>query len=150
MKYRNISWEEFDAAVKSLLQKIPNAISRVDYVAAVARGGLVPGVMLSHELDAPLHVIQWSTRDNPFMKRAHLLAIDPVACSHILLVDDINDTGKTFDEIVKHCGYDERNPYSGKLVTASVFQRYNTCTPSDVYGVLIEDDSWIVFPWEVL
>lgn len=143
----HITWDNFDSAANTLIKKIVDQDIRIDYIAAIARGGLVPGVYLSHNLDLPLHVISWSTRDQPFNKRAPLISGDLSAGSHILLLDDINDTGRTFEEIIKYC--DKSYPYAGKLVVASVYQRYNTNRPSDVYGCSIESDDWVVFPWEV-
>ena len=72
-----------------------------DLIIAIARGGCVPGVYLSHLLDKPLEVVTWQTRDGlrkewPNMHEGR----------QVLLVDDINDSGLTFKQI-HDCFYDD-------------------------------------------
>ena len=119
-----------------------------DVIAAVARGGLIPGVYLSHYLNIPLYPIRWSTRDHAQCTTYGDIEEDLQTTDiKILLLDDINDSGKTFAELHNDWNY---NPVKsrGLLKCASLFQRHSTIHPSDYYGRLIEDDSWIVFPWE--
>jgi hypoxanthine phosphoribosyltransferase len=93
--------------------------------------------------------IEWSTRDSGIKNHRADIAEDLANGKDILLVDDINDTGRTFIELIDDWGYNEQLAgVLGTLTTATVFQRYNTQHPSNYHMVLIEDDSWIVFPWE--
>lgn len=138
------------AKVKYLVESIANEVSHIkfDYVVGVSRGGLVPAVMLSHLLRLPLVPVVWSTRD--FEKQEHnkQIAEDLAAGKNILLVDDINDTGKTFLDLIKDWEYTDES--EGKLFKVSVLQRHTTTYPSDLYGELIKSDNWILFPWERL
>ena len=80
MKEIYISWKFVQDAVDLLTFKIHKNRIAFDGIYAIPRGGLVPGVMLSHTLKLPFLVSP--TKD-------------------CLLVDDISDTGNTLKGI-KH------------------------------------------------
>jgi hypoxanthine phosphoribosyltransferase len=58
-----------------------------------------------------------------------------------LIVDDINDTGKTLSHIV--------NTNSGKFKIATFHMKSQSIIKSDYYVKLEEPESWIVYPYEV-
>ena len=140
------SYEYIHKQTCILISLIEQSGIKFDYVAAVSRGGLIPGVTVSHHLGLPLVPIQWSTRDHSQQVHQSIVMEDLHAGSTVLLVDDINDSGRTFIELIDDWSYNDQ--CEGKLVTASLFQRYSTQCPSDFYSRLIQSDSWVVFPWE--
>jgi hypoxanthine phosphoribosyltransferase len=139
------TYVDIEDLVKSLEDQTNHI--KFDYIVGISRGGLVPAVMLSHRLNLPLVPITWSTRD--FTKQEHNLSVaqDLWAGKNILLVDDINDSGKTFLDLVEDWKY--TNESKGRLIKVSVLQRYTTTYPSDYFGKLIESDNWVLFPWEL-
>ena len=78
-----------------------------DMIISINRGGLVPGVYLSHALKVPHYPVHYQTRDfvpGKHAKNKWTFAFKPHSINHdknVLLVDDINDTGKTFTAILK-------------------------------------------------
>src|SRR6056297_3438869 len=76
-----------------------------DLVVGLSRGGLIPGVMLSHRFNVPHIPIVWSTRDfagSADFSHQNLSLISEVrhaaySKKDVLIVDDICDTGKTFE-----------------------------------------------------
>lgn len=140
------SWDFVEFETLKLAEAIRSKDWNVAYIAAVSRGGLVPGVMMSHHLGLPLVPVQWSTRDHSEQTHYASISEDLWDGYNALLVDDINDSGRTFIELIEDWNYNSAT--EGKLYTASVFQRHSTKQPSDIYGKLITTDSWIVFPWE--
>lgn len=129
-----------------LAEQIQQSVDRIDVLAAICRGGLIPGVIISHELKIPLRTIEWSTRDGGHKTYYGDIEEDLEDGKNIVLIDDINDSGKTFVELLEDWRYNESVP--GKVITATLFQRYNTQRPSDIYIELIENDKWLCFPWE--
>jgi|TARA_R100000084_G_C4651793_1_gene150189 hypothetical protein len=118
-----------------------------DLIIAIARGGCVPGVYLSHLLDKPLEVVTWQTRDGlrkewPNMHEGR----------QVLLVDDINDSGLTFKQI-HDCFYDDYQWDSKKVKqnvkTASLWERAGSQFNVDFYARKVDTEDWIVFPWEL-
>lgn len=142
-----ITYENIHHYTSELVRKVSAENSNIDYIVGISRGGLIPAVIMSHQMGLPLVPVQWSTRDHS--QRMHNLTIaeDLQRGATILLVDDINDSGKTFLELIEDWRYTKES--FGQLITASVFQRYSTSHPSDFYDVLVTDDSWLVFPYEV-
>ena len=56
-----ISWADIDEMVEDLYQQLKD--KNIDKVVGISRGGLIPGVMLSHRLNAGFEPLEWQTRD---------------------------------------------------------------------------------------
>lgn len=75
----------------------------IDIIVAVNRGGLVPGVCISHALGIPMTTIDYSLRDGVNIQPKCLFSYFH-ELSHkyknVLLVDDIVDSGKSVTDII--------------------------------------------------
>ena len=72
-----LSWDDLNDFIDELSNKIPFETPLVDSVCGIARGGLIPAVMLSHKMSLPYtNVIGKNT----------------------LVIDDIADTGVTLEK----------------------------------------------------
>lgn len=83
MKYKTITWKELQEHVKLIADSVRTDGFKPTGIYGMPRGGLVPAVILSHELDVPL-----------------LLA----PCKGCLVVDDIADSGVTLQHFAE-CKY---------------------------------------------
>lgn len=94
--------EIVDSFIEGLTIHIKESDIKYDLIVAPSRGGLIPGVLLSHALAVPLIPILWSTRDNDWKEfpRALEVMLDRGRPMKILLVEDIVDTGKSMDQIL--------------------------------------------------
>ena len=72
-----ITWEQVDTLVTILKHKVLDKLPEIGSVMGIARGGLIPAVMLSHKLGVP-----------------YTNLVDP----NTLVVDDICDSGVTIKE----------------------------------------------------
>ena len=117
----NITWEEYNQTVKNLAKSIIKSLVTFDYICGIARGGLIPAVMLSHILEKPL------------ISQNQLL-YGPTT----LVVDDIADSGKT---LYNYSGYD-------KIYTATVFFKACSSVVPNFYGKEVDPEHWIMFPYE--
>ena len=100
---------------------------QLDYVYGFPRGGLIPAVYLSHQLDLPLI-------NNPF---------DPDALlGNILVVDDICDTGDTWLK------YTQRAPTSTIEDRYVTLHKKNSAKANPIYAEAVEDNIWIKYPYE--
>lgn len=142
---------------------------RPDYIVGLTRGGLVPGVMLSHYLNVPFYALDpnesnlWMAEDAfgyvPSEDQEVIKSRWDISYrKNILVVDDINDSGKTFSNL-------KQDWQSGCLPKESA---WNTVWHKNVkFAVLIENQAsdfdadyigleinknenpeWCVFPWE--
>ena len=72
-----LSWDDLETLVDKLCEKIPFETPTVDSVTGIARGGLIPAVMVSHKTGLPY--------------------VDVVG-PNTLVIDDIADSGATLEK----------------------------------------------------
>jgi hypoxanthine phosphoribosyltransferase len=117
-------------------------------IVSVARGGLIPGVYLSHLLGIKNIPIVWQTRDGSVQESPPLISDD----RQILIVDDINDSGQTFTEIMADIWLNNVQLSSDiikrNVKTMSLFTRSSSNFDVDFSPNKLDNDFWIHFPWE--
>ena len=112
---------------------------------SINRGGCIPGIYLSHYLKVPHKVINIQLRDGDGYIE---LDFDKKFLNkeRVLIVDDINDTEKTFGEIKKTT---EMNHSDVKL--CALLDNVASSQKIDFRGQSINksiDPLWYIFPWE--
>lgn len=91
IKYKK---KQFDEDIETLVSKIKKSKVEFSYIVALSRGGLIPGVILSHKLGLKLVPISWSTRDSGEKESNCWVPEDINAGCKVLVVDDIVDSGE--------------------------------------------------------
>ena len=141
-----LGWDEITALINEIQKDTSHLDSSKNAIIGIARGGLIPAVMLSHLKDnIPVYAI--GTRSYKEEKRQEdviyqELNLDEIKqYSNIFVVDDICDTGKTFLQI-------KNKILHPSLISCSIIYREDAAYKPDYYGVQILDKKWIVFPWE--
>ena len=139
MKSKNITWQEIDSYINILILSLYKDQYYPDLIVGVTRGGLVPAIMLSHKLNIPMVPLNVSfrTKEEDFNN----LVIEDREAKNILLVDEINDSGKTFRKII------EANPNLG-IRTACLFENMGSDWSCEYLAETVKDGEWINFPWE--
>ena len=91
--------KEMEKALLEIKEQIKKSSWIPDIILSVNRGGCVPGVYLSHMINVPHKVVDVQLRDNE--SEPNLMVLDSCinSFSNILIIDDINDTGATFNFI---------------------------------------------------
>jgi len=179
MKKVYYSWKNIEGAVFEISRQINNSDWRPDYIVGITRGGLIPATLLSHYLNVPCETLKVSLRDGGEPESNLWMAEDAFGYvslgdreftegeksvkenrKNILIVDDINDTGATFNWIMKDwpggCLPDEKaweTVWNGNVRFAVVVDNLaSQCSVKmDYAGIEInkaEDDVWVDFPWE--
>jgi len=127
--------------VKELKEKYTDIM---DYeIVGISRGGLVPAVIIGNLLGIrKVYSLGLKTYKDQEKEGAEIYQVPDLANNNkILLIDDISDTGESF-EIVKKL-------YSHKeLITVSIYMKEKTRFIPDVVGENVDNDVWVVFPWE--
>lgn len=125
-----IDWYKFNNFINILTREITLSGWRPDYIVGINRGGLIPAVMLSHYFKIPMKTLMVSLRDSgecvsdcgmaedalgypkqerfvadennieKVLEAASGLLVRSAPYKNILIVDDINDTGATFNWIM--------------------------------------------------
>ena len=145
--YKDIKWISYSVEVYASEVKSENLKWDPDVIIAIARGGCVPGVYLSHLLNKSLEIITWQTRDGSVQELPNI-----TKGKQALIVDDINDSGLTLDQLLDGlCDKTEhaREKLRKNVKTATLWERSSSTVKVDVCPNKINTNDWIVFPWEV-
>ena len=139
-----IDWAYVDNWVNKLAELIKETEIEYNYIVALGRGGLIPGAMLSYKLGIKnLQNLGINTRQEDGKYLETVVYQRPAISGNVLVVDDINDSGKTFEAvdslITKEYSID-------KLTYCSIVRRYSsTFTKDTIQAVDTSIDDWFVF-----
>jgi len=137
--------EDFIDSLNKIVEQIENSNWSPNVIFSINRGGCIPGIYLSHHLNLKHKVIDIQLRDNNRTPDLKIIKEKIKQFDNILLVDDINDSGKTLKII-----YDLNNP--PKIIyNATLIYNKESKVKTHFYGKMIkrsDDKSWYVFPWE--
>lgn len=149
-KYK-AGWDDVRRWVYSLKEQLRLDEFQPDIIIGISRGGLIPAVMLSHQLGvSPLLTIQLTSyaRDHS-QSQVKLLHGDlPIlpASKKILVVDDICDTGASIKFIRTWANTFTNSNY---FRTACLVTKMDTAQHMPEYsGMGWSGLEWIEFPWE--
>ena len=142
-------WQDIEDMTSDIIQQI--AVDgdgfKPDYVVGLTRGGLIPATMISHYFQVPMHTLEIKLRDHAVAPESNKwMAQDAVDGKKILIIDDINDTGETFQYILDNFGKRE-----DRIRFAAMINNKPSKVKVDYHGYEINKDeapAWIVFPWE--
>ena len=115
-------------------------------ILGINRGGCIPGVYLSHRLNISHEVLDIRLRDHTAKPNLSVLEKAFAFQKKILIIDDINDTGATFQFIIDNFGKQEE-----RIKFAALIHNKPSKAKVDYQGYEIDkskDPAWIVFPWE--
>jgi len=155
-------WNDVDDACNTFLKQMLRDEWKPDYIVGITRGGLTLAVMLSHIIQIPCHTLNVSLRSNPDDVESNLwMAEDAFNGKKILIVDDINDKGATFEWIQKDWN-SSCCPLDGKWTDGTIWGgnvRFAVMTDniSSGFGSVNyvfeeidknEENVWLVYPWE--
>ncbi|AOR75439.1 MULTISPECIES: phosphoribosyltransferase [Novosphingobium] len=143
-------YEDFLAKVRVLSRKIREGEWQPEFIIGVGRGGLVPAVYISHQLEVPMLSIDHSAKvpgfaDELLGKVAGMTAEG----KRLLFVDDINDSGGTIEYIRNLLG--DNGCDAENLRFAVLINNTRSKAVAELYVDAIdrdEDKRWFVFPWE--
>jgi len=151
IKVRVLSWSDIYNCVAILADKISGSGWLPDVIVAIARGGLVPAMLLSDFLGVKsiltMQLEHWPAPGQVEMNVKLRFDIPPVNLNgkKVLIVDDIADTGDTLLFAKKHL---ESRFTDVSIKTAALHVRKGkTRFIPDYWSVEVESEHWIMYPW---
>lgn len=187
IKKHYYSWTDIERACLNISLQMYKDWWRPDYIVGITRGGNVPATILSNMLNIRCETLKVSLRDDNGESESNCWMSEdafgyehwkinkhnedisasagepivtlPISAKKILIVDDINDTGATFNWIKQDwqstCLPDEDrwNDVWGNNVRFAVITE-NLSSEFDGVNYYVhevnkaEEDVWLVYPWE--
>jgi len=160
-KYYN--WGDVERAAQSIIMQMYKDEWRPDYIVGLTRGGLPLAVLISHMASIRMETLKVKLRDlddnEDGCESNCWMAEDAYEGKNILIVDDINDTGATFDWITRDwpAGCLPQDPKWDNVFGKNVrFAAMTENLSSDFELVKYhwdevnkaEEDVWLVYPYE--
>jgi hypoxanthine phosphoribosyltransferase len=151
LQWELVSWELFYDMARQLAFMIHNDNYQPDIIIAIARGGYTPARILSDYLgvmDMTSFKVKHyqSTEKDAVAVIQHPLAAD-VSGQKILLVDDVSDTGDTFEVAIDHI-----NVCTNPTEIRSAVLHHKTISKykPDYYTREVKEWHWITYPWAIM
>ena len=164
IKKHYYNWTDIERMCVSIVNQMYTDNWRPDYIVGLTRGGNVPATIISNMTGIRCETLKVSLRDDEQGPESNFwMAEDAFGYekepAKILIVDDINDTGATFDWIMKDwaktClpGDDRWNNVFGNNVRFAVMTENLSSNFEHVaYNWdevnKAEEDVWLVYPYE--
>ncbi len=144
MEFTKITWQQLEKDCIALAKKING--TKCDEIVCISRGGLVVSRILSDLLDVKISNITIESYQNAKQEKEPVITQflpETYKNETILLVDEVSDTGKTFERAVS---YLKTLPIK-KIYTAAPYIKSHTTFIPDFWEVTL--DTWIIYPYEI-
>ncbi len=145
MQFAVITWNQLEKDCIALARNITASKKKIDEIVSISRGGMVVARILSDLLDVPVSHIGIQSYQHLESKEPVVTQMSPrdFQGEHILLVDELSDTGKTFEKALT---YLSTLPV-GEVLTASAYIKPHTTFVPDFWIKNIA--AWLIFPYEL-
>jgi len=169
IKKHYYSWQDVEKMCVSIVNQMYKDNWRPDYIVGITRGGNVPATIISNITGIRCEALKVALRDGESHQESNLwMAEDAFGYPHsdvgdnkkkILIVDDINDTGSTFNWIKQdwpsgclpnHDGWGNvwGNNVRFAVLTENLSSEFNDVAYCCDEVNKAEEDVWLVYPWE--
>ena len=141
------NWHEMRRDVNTLCREISLDKFDPNVIVGLSRGGLTPGVMMSHWMNKPFKPIKTSLRDFPEWEDYLPRKTD----ERVLILDDVCDSGITFTRIREYIQKNSLKEINCDIRFAVLWWNNEIEFEPNYYVNEIAKDStntWIHFPWE--
>lgn len=174
IKKKYYSWEDVERMCVSIVNQMYKDGWRPDYIVGITRGGNVPATIISNMTGIRCEALKVSLRDGGeceinawmaedafgYVSQDELKVTGGPLEKKILIIDDINDTGATFNWIKEdwQASCLPNDPKWNKVwhnnvrfatLTDNLASKFNGKVDYTVHEInKAEEDVWLVYPWE--
>ena len=128
VEMQEVNWNGIEEIIKKLSKRILELNRNFSSITTVSRGGLIPSRLIADALNIKKIYVDQNK-----------------ISSDSLFVDDIFDSGKTFNDVLLQVDDDS------KFIFTTLYARRGMTYPEQlIYGEKTFDSSYVVFPWDKL
>lgn len=140
-RYQVVSWDQLHKDVRALSSRLMKE-KNIKGIMAVSRGGLVPAAIVARELEIRLvkSLCISSYDDQEQTDEISVLHSHEGDGEGYVIIDDLVDSGDTGRLIKK---------MYPKALFATVYAKPKGQETVDLYIFPVEQDTWLLFPWDV-
>lgn len=150
----HISWDRYNTLVERLALTVHESGFSFNQIICIARGGLRVGDVLSRIFTVPLAILSTHsyTTDGGTLRgelviAKHMTMTAPKLGEHVLLVDDMVDSGHTLEVVFNTLP--QRFPRIAEVKTAVLWWKACSVFKPDYFVEYLPDNPWIHQPFEV-
>ena len=153
-----VTWKDYNKKIEQLAHKVYQDGWKFNQVICIAQGGLRVGDIFSRLFDVPLAILSVESyqggnddiknQQGQFTFSRDLAKTTPNLGSHVLLVDDLADSGKTLIKSLKWLELFYGFYLEDKIRTAVIWHKSNSKIKPDYSVEYLEDSPWIHMPFE--
>lgn len=145
IQYLPVNWTTYHALTQKLAAAVLSQTSKPEIIVAISRGGFTLGHLLSDFLRIPISTITIQSYTD-IQTQSEVTITEklrtPVAGKHVLLVDDVSDSGKTLARAVNYLH--RLRPKT--IDTLTMFYKPRSVFRPDYFAR--QTKRWILFPYE--
>jgi hypoxanthine phosphoribosyltransferase len=148
-----VSWDEYHRLIEQLALRVYRSGWAFDQILCLARGGVRVGDILSRIFDVPLGILATSSyREAAGTKQGELDIAQFITITRgtlsgrVLLVDDMVDTGLTFNRVLEHLR--KQFPAITEIRSAVLWWKGHAKVAPDYYVDKLLSNPWIHQPFE--
>lgn len=152
-KHLWVSWDQYHRLIEQLALKVYESGWKFDTILCLARGGVRVGDVLARVFDVPLGILATSSyREAAGTKQGELDIAQFITITRgslegrVLLVDDMVDTGHTFQRVHEHLR--QQFPAITDLKSAVLWWKGHAQIAPDFYMAKLPTNPWIHQPFE--
>ncbi|MBD1912913.1 MULTISPECIES: phosphoribosyltransferase family protein [unclassified Leptolyngbya] len=149
-----VSWPEYHETIEQLALKVYESQWQFNQIVCLAKGGLRVGDILARLFDQPLAVLSTASYGGPNNQirgsvtfSQDLSKTTANLGSHVLLVDDLVDSGHTLKRSISWL-QTKYGFYVDEIRTAVLWYKDCSIIKPDYYVSYLPDDPWIHQPFE--
>jgi hypoxanthine phosphoribosyltransferase len=150
LRCERVTWARFETLARRLAERVRAADYVPDLIVGIGRGGYLPARLLSDLLDV-LNLAEVKVEHYRGTRKEKVATVRyplraPVTGLRVLLVDDVSDSGDTFEVAMDHV---RSQGEPAELRTAVLDHKTTSRFVPDFYARKLVRWRWVVYPWAV-
>ena len=151
MRCETVSWAAMHSRCRRLVTKVRNSGFAPDLIVGIGRGGYIPARIIADFLDimdlASFRIEHYRGARKDAAARIKYPLAASIEGLDVLLVDDVTDSGDTFEVALAHLAT-RGTPRTVK--TAVLDHKVSSPYVPDYFGRKVIKWRWIIYPWAVI